>query len=354
MSDIQVTTYDGPVVTAGAVTTTVLVHDGGTGADGAPGPKGDPGDPGPTGPTGPKGDTGATGPTGAASTVPGPTGATGPTGVVLATAPATYNSGTQTIGVNLGTTATTAAAGNDTRIVNAVPGDGTVTRLSGGPTTPTAPIEGQLRYNTLRTIPIPTHTHTAAQVTDFAETARDTLAAALVAGANVTITPNDAADTITISATSGGSGTVVASSARCTKTTSTSVGASFVAIPFESEDHDTAGYHSTSTNTTRLTIPTGLGGKFEATACLFFTFVSGGTSGERVIQIRKNGNPATAGLIARAEGAASAGAHTETCGTGPIALVAGDYLEVEAYQDSGGSWVVDAAISFFSINRLGD
>jgi hypothetical protein len=112
-----------------------------------PGPKGDPGDPGPPGADsvvpGPKGDPGADstvpGPPGADSTVPGPKGDPGadstvpgpkgdpglpgaqgnpgPSGVVAATAPATYNSGTQTIGVTVGTTAGTVAAGNDARIV---------------------------------------------------------------------------------------------------------------------------------------------------------------------------------------------------------------------------------------------
>jgi len=43
----------------------------------------------------------------------------GPTGVVAANAPATYDSGTQKIGVAVGTTAGTVAAGNDSRIVNA-------------------------------------------------------------------------------------------------------------------------------------------------------------------------------------------------------------------------------------------
>lgn len=66
------------------------------------------GAPGPAGPAGPAGADGATG-------------ATGPAGVVSATAPATYDAGTQTIGVSVGTTAGTVAAGNDSRITGAVP-----------------------------------------------------------------------------------------------------------------------------------------------------------------------------------------------------------------------------------------
>lgn len=99
-------------------------EDGAPGATGATGPKGDTGSAGATGATGPQGDPGPTGATGAkgdkgdtGST--GATGATGPAGVVAATAPATYNSGTQTIGVALGTSGTTAAAGNDSRLSDA-------------------------------------------------------------------------------------------------------------------------------------------------------------------------------------------------------------------------------------------
>lgn len=48
------------------------------------------------------------------------------------------------------------------------------------------------------------HTHAAADVTDFAETVRDTMGTALVAGSNVTITVDDPGDTITIAASGGG------------------------------------------------------------------------------------------------------------------------------------------------------
>jgi Cu/Ag efflux protein CusF len=50
------------------------------------------------------------------------------------------------------------------------------------------------------------HAHTATDVTDFAETVRDTIGTALVAGPNVTITPDDVNNTITISASGGSAG----------------------------------------------------------------------------------------------------------------------------------------------------
>lgn len=72
---------------------------GATGATGPAGPQGPQGDPGPTGATGPQGPTGPT----------GPTGPQGPAGVVTATAPLTYDAGTQTVAISA---ATTSAAGS--------------------------------------------------------------------------------------------------------------------------------------------------------------------------------------------------------------------------------------------------
>jgi hypothetical protein len=66
---------------------------GATGATGPQGPKGDTGDAGSQGPQGPAGATGAA----------GATGPQGPAGVVTATAPVTYNSGTQTVALSIGT-----------------------------------------------------------------------------------------------------------------------------------------------------------------------------------------------------------------------------------------------------------
>ena len=68
----------------------------GAGSQGPAGPTGATGATGPQGPQGVKGDTGDTGPTGAA-------GPTGPAGVVAATAPITYDSGSQTVSTSMAT-----------------------------------------------------------------------------------------------------------------------------------------------------------------------------------------------------------------------------------------------------------
>ena len=81
---------------------------GATGATGATGPQGPAGPTGLQGPQGPKGDTGDTGPAGASGAT-GATGAQGPSGVANATAPLTYDAGTQTVAISA---ATTSAAGS--------------------------------------------------------------------------------------------------------------------------------------------------------------------------------------------------------------------------------------------------
>lgn len=50
------------------------------------------------------------------------------------------------------------------------------------------------------------HTHTASQVTDFAEAAQDATAALLVAGSNITLSYDDVANTLTIASSTGGGG----------------------------------------------------------------------------------------------------------------------------------------------------
>jgi hypothetical protein len=102
-------------------------------------------------------------------------------------------------------------------------------------------------------------------------------------------------------------------------------------LTFDSELLDTDGFHSTVTNTGRITIPTGKGGKY-------FVFAWGqfgnNVTGYRQIQIVVNGQTGTPNRVANTFVASfNAGLTT----TGCAILAANDYIEVEAYQNSGGN-----------------
>jgi hypothetical protein len=100
-------------------------------------------------------------------------------------------------------------------------------------------------------------------------------------------------------------------------------------ITFDDEIVDTNGFHSTATNTDRITIPAGLDGYYEIWAKADFN--TNGT-GRRTVFINKNGSLVTEGEI------------TPNSSTYPSAyaffimdLDVGDYITMSAQQTSGGS-----------------
>jgi hypothetical protein len=123
--------------------------------------------------------------------------------------------------------------------------------------------------------------------------------------------------------------------------------ATFTNVNFEAENFDTDGFHSTVTNTSRMTIPTGKNGKYLVTANLAFDTNS---TGIRACVIRKNNADYAKGTWI--------GAFNESAvlvATQIIDLVATDYIEIQVYQSSGGALNIkgDAASSMFSIQYLG-
>jgi len=119
-------------------------------------------------------------------------------------------------------------------------------------------------------------------------------------------------------------------------------------ITFNVEDFDTDAFHSTSSNTTRITIPAGKDGKYQFTSHVLFDNTGG--TGRRITFFAKNGT-----LLNKS--------HTEV---GPVSgssigivnsvllnLVATDYIEVMAYQTTGGSINTDGASCSFSAVYLG-
>jgi hypothetical protein len=91
-------------------------------------------------------------------------------------------------------------------------------------------------------------------------------------------------------------------------------------VPFNQESFDDEAYHSTSTNTSRFTVPAGRAGKYLVVAHVVFTNAA---EASRVVQVRRNG------ATIEAEGTlVESGASTTVSVSTILALNAGDYLEV--------------------------
>ena len=161
--------------------------------------------------------------------------------------------------------------------------------------------------------------------------------------------------------------TIVADSAEATglKWAAPSGGASFVgclayrstsltvsynvwtSVPFDDEGVDSDSFHSTSTNTDRITIPTGKGGKYLINAQLLWDQK---TSGSQQFRIRKNGSSNLMGSIEGNTG------YITTSISQIAELTAGDYITVEAYSDSSGGNTIQPYMdrtNFFQVLYLG-
>lgn len=110
--------------------------------------------------------------------------------------------------------------------------------------------------------------------------------------------------------------------------------ATVTTITFDSELFDIGGMHDPSTFTSRLTVPTGGDGLYLVSAICPF---ASNAVGQRQLRITKNGQNTTettpycilpAGIV----GFVMTLEHTLL-----IPMIAGDYVEMDAYQDSGGN-----------------
>lgn len=119
-----------------------------------------------------------------------------------------------------------------------------------------------------------------------------------------------------------------------------------VIILFDTEDFDTHGFHSTASNTGRITIPTGMAGKYLFVAALSY---SSNATGTRQGWFRKNGTTSqTADLRS-----ASSADQTIMNITEIIDLVATDYIELLAWQTSGSTRTTTIEYTRFSCTYLG-
>jgi hypothetical protein len=106
----------------------------------------------------------------------------------------------------------------------------------------------------------------------------------------------------------------------------------FTALTFNSELYDTDSYHSTSTNTSRITIPTGLGGQYLITSTFQWDLSA---VGGRFFKIYKNGSS----IFEAPEMIGSATVYVGPTISTILSLSAGDYIEIYVRQTSGGNLI---------------
>jgi len=112
-----------------------------------------------------------------------------------------------------------------------------------------------------------------------------------------------------------------------------------VAIPFDSETYDDSNWHSTSVNTSRVTVDRY--GKY--TICGSATFSNSSATGVRSLFIRINGTIIIAASKLAGATAFSPGVNV----AGTYKLSAGDYIELVAAQTSGGALDIISGTGFF-------
>jgi len=118
--------------------------------------------------------------------------------------------------------------------------------------------------------------------------------------------------------------------------TLTAANNTYVDITFDTEDFDTDSFHSTSSNTARITIPTGKGGKY---LLLGNYYMEGNATGARTVRFYKNNTTAIGGF--------NQSPSTSTATTFAYQTVqdlsAGDYVTLQCYQSSGATRAIGAA-----------
>ena len=134
-----------------------------------------------------------------------------------------------------------------------------------------------------------------------------------------------------------------------TNSTNTSINsATQTTLNWDTEQIDVGGYHSTSSNTNRITIPTGKGGYYLISFQLRY---DASATGRRIGYLYKNGT--TEIWSAQVNGTATN--ETVFTGTYLVSLSAADYVEMRTYQNSGGALNIlnPEPYSYFSATYLG-
>jgi hypothetical protein len=123
------------------------------------------------------------------------------------------------------------------------------------------------------------------------------------------------------------------------------------ALPWDIEEFDSHGFHDNVTQNTRLTVPAGFEGYYHVGACWSSTAPSVDQR-RHILTIKKNGT--TLKGMASEHSTSGSQAYSGPMSSGAVYLVAGDYVEAFAYQDSGGVLALDTAKAGFWLYRVAE
>jgi hypothetical protein len=167
-------------------------------------------------------------------------------------------------------------------------------------------------------------------------------------GANGTVLTADSAEADGVKWVTPSAPSFVGCRAYATTDQSMSNGANTI-FNLDAEVYDTDGFHSTTTNNSRITIPSGKAGYYLITGVV--TYQNGGTSGQRDFWLFKNGTTSLASIV-DAKTANFLGMSV----TDVQYLAVGDYVQIAGYQDSGtttATYASGIARVFLAVQYIG-
>ena len=117
-------------------------------------------------------------------------------------------------------------------------------------------------------------------------------------------------------------------------------------LAFDGESYDTNGFHDNSTNNSRITIPSGKGGKYLFTANFRW---SNSATGRRIVYLKKNGST----IIGAFETSVNSTTYPSLQVNVVANAVATDFFTLVVYQTSGGNLAFLDTDYFYQASYLG-